>query len=137
MEPSIWGVFHDGVIKRIDGTVPGQLVLGIEIPYLRAMFEGNGTGFNVRLQSCTKVKYSEYDEQPIEDLARIQEREPEVLYLASEHPLVLDCAMGTLELTYEEMLVTLDSGGHVSEEELAEASELYWQRWGENTKRDA
>lgn len=137
MTPSIWGVFHDGVIKRIDGTVPGNLVLAMEIEYLRAMFEGEGTGFNIHLQSCTKLRYGEYDEEPTDDLERIQEREPEVLYVTSEHPLVLDCVMGALELEYGAMLVTLDSGVRVTEEELAKASEQYWQRWSESTKSDA
>lgn len=136
MEQSIWGLFHDGVITRIEGTVPGNLVIGIEIEYLRAMFEGDGTGFNVHLQSCTKLKYSEYDQEPTEDLARIQKLEPEVLCVASEHPLVLGCVTGTLELTYDELFVTTDFGAHVSEEALAKASEQYWRLWSESNQSD-
>jgi hypothetical protein len=111
-------------------------VLAIEIEYLRAMFEGDGTGFNIHLQSCTRFRYGEHDEDPIDDLERIQEREPEVLYVPSEHPLILDCMMGALELEYGAMSVTLDSGVRVTEEELAKVGEQYWQRWGESAKSE-
>ena len=137
MSPSIWGVFHDGEILGIAGAVPGELLLTIEIGYLRGMFEGDGTGFEIRLKGCTKLRYSEYDEEPTEDLARIRDREPEILYVTSETPLVLDCVMGSLELEYQEMSVTLDTGSQVSEEDLAKASEHYWQSWREGNKSDA
>jgi hypothetical protein len=135
--PSTWGVFHDGVIQAIEGTIPGNLVLTIEIGYLRAMFEGDGTSFRVALAGCTRLRYSEYDEEPTVDLDRIREREPEILYVTSEHPLVLDCVMGPLELEYEEMAVTLDNGLELTEQELVSASELYWNRWRESTQSDA
>ena len=137
MTPSTWGVFHDGVIKRVEGTVPGTLVLSLEIRYLRAMFQGEGTSFSVRLDECTKLRYNEYDESPTTDLNKIQEREPEVLYVTSEQPLVLDCVMGTLELAYGHMSVALDNGTQVSEQELVDACELYWKRWQERSAGDA
>jgi hypothetical protein len=135
--PSVWGVFHDGVIQAIEGTIPGDLVLTIEIGYLRGMFDGDGSSFRVHLTGCRRMMYSEYDEEPTDDLDRIREREPEILYVTSEQPLVLDCVMGPLELEYERMAVTLDSGVEVSEQELVSASELYWNRWSESTRSDA
>jgi hypothetical protein len=130
-------VFHDGVITRIQGDIPGTLQLSLEIGYLRAMFPGEGTSFNVRLDECIKLKYNEYDESPTTDLIKIQEREPEVLYVTSEQPLVLDCVMGTLELDYAQMSVALDDGTQVSEQELVNACELYWKRWQERSACDA
>ncbi len=135
--PSTWGVFHDGVIQDIEGALPGNLVLTIEIGYLRAMFEGEGLRFRVHLTGCTRMRYCEYDEEPTVDLNRIREREPEILYVTSEQPLVLDCVMGPLELEYQQMAVTLESGVKVSEQELVSASELYWNRWRESTRSDA
>jgi hypothetical protein len=135
--PSAWGVFHDGVIQAIEGNIPGNLVLTIEIGYLRAMFEGEGSSFRAHLIGCTRMRYCEYDEEPTVDLDRIREREPEILYVTSEQPLVLDCVMGPLEIEYEQMAVTLDNGIEVSEQELVSASELYWNRWRESTRSDA
>jgi hypothetical protein len=137
MKRDIWAVFHDGVLKNIEGTVPGTLRLQIEIEYLREMFDEPGISFAVELNNCTKFKYSEYEEQPTENIARVQEREPEVLYVLSEHPLVLDCVMGTLELEYDAMRVTLPSGGEVSYGSLESASEKYWSEWNARAKSDA
>ncbi|MBK7547593.1 MAG: hypothetical protein IPI20_07030 [Rhodoferax sp.] len=129
MKRDIWGVFHDGVLKYIDGTLPGTLKVEVEIEYLRGMFDEPGITFIVVLTGCTKLRYSEYDQQATEDIAKIQEREPEVLYVSSEHPLLLDCVMGTLELEYDAMRVSLPSGLEVSYESLASASERYWNEW--------
>lgn len=137
MTPSTWGVFHDGVINRIEGAVPGTVLLSMEIGYLRAMFPGEGTSFSIRLDECAALKYHEYDEAPTTDLNEIQRREPEVLYVTSERPLVLDCLMGTLELTDAQMSVALDNGTQVSEQELVQACELYWKRWQERNAGDA
>ena len=137
VKPCTWGVFHDGVIQDIEGTLPGNIMLSINIAYLSAMFEGEDTSFRVYLTGCTKIRYCEYDEDPTVDLNRIREREPEILYVTSEQPLVLDCVMGTLELEYEEMAITLESGVEVSEQELINASEQYWSRWRNSTRSDA
>ena len=126
MNRDIWGVFHDGVLKLIDGTVPGTLRLEIEIGYLRGMFSEPGNRFFVNLFGCSKFIYTRFDERPTENTSYIQDREPEILYVTSEKPLVLDCAIGTLELEYDEMTVTLESGQAVSYASLASASKEYW-----------
>lgn len=137
MTPGTWGVFHDGTIERIEGAVPGSVLLSLEIPYLRAMFPGEGTSFHIRLDACTKLTYNEYDAPSTSDLNRVKQREPEILYVKSEQPLVLDCVMGTLELAYATMSVALENGTRVSEQALVEACESYWKRWQESAAREA
>ena len=117
--------------------MPGTLRLQIEIEYLREMFDEPGISFAVELNNCTKFKYSEYEEQPTENIAKVQEREPEILYVISEHPLVLDCVMGTLELEYDAMRVRLPSGSEVSYGSLESTSEKYWSEWNARAKSDA
>jgi len=131
MKRNIWGVFHDGEITRITGSVPGDVRLDLEIGYLRAQFPEPGHSFTIELSKCTQFQFSEYDEPPSSSLAHIQERKPMVLYITSEEPLVLDCAMGTLELDYSEMHVLLPSGREVSDLELTAACEKYWSDWQE------
>jgi hypothetical protein len=137
MKRDIWGVFHDGVLKHIDGSVPGTLMLSVEIEYQRGMFDEPGISFRIKLTGCTKVVYNEYDEKPTQDIATIQNREPEILYVTSEQPLLLDCVMGTLELEYDAMHVMLPSGVEVSYESLASASDRYWNEWSARSKGDA
>ncbi len=129
MNPDVWGVFHDGVITRLTGAVPGTLVLRVEIGYLRAMFDGTGTDFQVELGGCSKLRYNEYDEAPSSDLLYIEGRQPEILYVATTDPLVLDCVMGTLEMTYRDLSIFLDTGVPVSYDELVQACDQYWTRW--------
>jgi hypothetical protein len=129
MQRDVWGVFHDGIIAKIDGEVPGDLAIQLQIEYLRNEFDEDGDWFVVELGSCSKFKYSEYEAEPTEDLTEIQAREIDVLYVSSEDPLVLDCSMGILELEYKTMRVVLPSGRAVTREDLIAASERYWKEW--------
>lgn len=90
------------------------------------MFAGEGQCFTVRLSGCTKVEYTEYGERPTSDIGAISAKHPEILYVTSTEPIVLDCANGTLALAFKEMQISLDSGSPVTYEALAEASEKYW-----------
>lgn len=137
MERDIWGVFHDGVVSRVTGTVPGSVRLEIEIEYLRNMFEEPGNRFVVQLSDCSRLAFTEYGKAPTEDLDEIQNSEPEILYVLSETPLTLDCATGALEVEYSEMTISLESGRLVSYDSLASASEKYWNDWSSRDKSDA
>ena len=136
MNRDVWGLFHDGYINRIECTAPGVLRLEVRIEYLRDMFPERGTSFVVTLTACSKFVYRGYDEQPTDDIAEIQAREPEILYVNSMDPLVLDCADGTLELAYETMTVTLESGQPVTEDALIQASDKYWKDFASRAERD-
>ena len=129
MQRDVWGVFHDGILAKIDGCVPGNLTIQLQIEYLRNEFDEDGEFFIVELGSCTRFRYSEYEAAPTEDLQEIQSREIEVLYVSSEDPLVLDCSMGVLELGYRTMRVLLPSGRAVTRDDLFSASERYWSEW--------
>lgn len=129
MKRDVWGLFHDGVLSRIEGVVPGNVRLEVEIDYLRRMFVEPGSTFQIELSGCSQFVYREYDREPTGELQQIQEREPEILYVTSEQPLILDCAMGTLELNYEGVSIKLPSGKEVSYEALVSACERYWNDW--------
>ncbi len=131
MNRDIWGVFHDGETTKIAGTVPGDLRVEVEIGYLRKLFPEPGHTFFVELRNCSKFEFSEYDAAPSTSLAHIQKRKPMTLYVTSQEPLVLDCAMGTLELDYSQMEVLLPSGRSITEHELTEACDRYWREWQE------
>jgi hypothetical protein len=56
----IWNVFHDGDITEIVGRPPGDLVLRVEIPYLRQMILPSGAAFVVTLHASTRFEYSPF-----------------------------------------------------------------------------
>jgi hypothetical protein len=131
MQRDFWGIFHDGTITRIRGSVPGDVILHIEIEYLRKMFNGEGAGFDVHLSGCTKLEYAAYDEEPTSDIRAIEEREPEILYVNETEPdTVLDCAIGLFTISYVDAQVFLCSGEPVTYEELGRAAKKYWDDWG-------
>lgn len=130
MQQDFWGIFHDGVITRIHGMVPGAVVLHVEIAYLRKMFNEEGVGFDVHLTGCSKLEYAAYDEEPMSDAQAIAAKEPEILYVNQTEPeVVLDCAMGLLTLNYLDAQVFLDSGRLVTYAELERAADKYWDDW--------
>lgn len=136
MQRDIWGVFHDGFVTRIDGAIPGTLRLEIEIGYLRKQFPEPGSRFVIILSNCTRLIFTEYDGPPIADLGRIQALEPEIMYVSQLQPLMLDCNGGTLELDYQEMSVSLESGQPVSYDDLVSAAEKYWAAFAARAERE-
>ncbi|EMN7262890.1 hypothetical protein WB865_001853 [Vibrio vulnificus] len=129
MERDSWGIFHDGYISKIEGTIPGELRVFVNILYLRGMFQGDGEGFVVTLSNCTMFEYQEYDEQPTRNLKDIEGLEPEVLYVQSKEPLVLDCSAGTLRMSYDSATIEIDNGTPVTDNELSQECDNYWEGW--------
>jgi hypothetical protein len=135
MNPDTWEVFHDGIISKIEGSMPGDLSIHIEITYLREMFPGEGKGFIVTLKNCSSFEYEEYlvegrVEIPIKDMVIIAQKKPILLYVDCTDPVVIDCAIGTLRIEYMTAESSLDSGESVSDEQLIEASKSYWKNFG-------
>ncbi len=46
--PGIWNILHDGVIVAVDGTLPGDLRIDVEIGYFRKRIPDPGTLIQVR-----------------------------------------------------------------------------------------
>jgi hypothetical protein len=137
VNPLLWGLLHDGGLEAITGSVPGDLTLHISIEYLRGRFPGNGTGFLVTLHECTHFSYEPYDEVAIADLAEIESLDLEILSAGAGDPLPIACVMGTLHARYSSASIRLDSGGGVSLDALATASEGYWREWAERNRADS
>ncbi len=129
MSPEAWGAFHDGTLTAIEGRVPGTVALGVEIGYLRAMFEPAGTGFVLTLIGCTTLRYQPWDEAPIDDPAAIVARAPEISGLGGVDPVVVDCVGGRLELACAGLSIALENGAEVDEGGLRRAFDAYWDRW--------
>ena len=125
-----WGVLHDGGIESIVGKIPGTVSLEVSIRYLRQQFPGEGTGFKVVMSDCDQLVYQEYDSSPFEDFDEIVGLEPEIVGVEKgTYPVVVNCVMGSLKVSYGAASIYLDSGDAVSRDELAAASKAYWDAW--------
>lgn len=126
----LWRLLHDGGIESIAGNCPGVVSLEVSIRYLRQQFPGQGTGFKVVLSDCEQFIYQEYDSPPVEDFDEIVGLDPEIVSVEKGTcPIVVNCVMGTLKVSYGAASIYLDSGSEVSLEELAAASKAYWDAW--------
>ena len=133
MNSDTWGVFHDGDICQIEGNLPGDLKIHINIPYLRNMFPSEGEEFIIQLNKCTNFEFDEYDEKPTNILKTIETKKPEILYIDSLNPIVINCATGILRMEYNEAHVSLDTGESINDLQLEEASDKYWDEWKKNS----
>jgi len=123
----LWGLLHDAGIDSVTGRVPGTVSMEISFRYLRQQFPGDGTGFKVVLSDCDQFVYQEYDSPPVEDFNEIVALKPEIVGVEKgTYPVVVNCVMGALTLSYGAASIHLDSGGRVSLDELAAASKAYW-----------
>jgi hypothetical protein len=126
---AFWQYLHDGSIERIDGAVPGDLVVRVSIEYLRAQFAGAGDGFDIALHGCTRFEFEPYGGVPCDDLAAIAAMDVEILSRADEMPLTIACVTGVLRLDYAAAAIRLDTGEPVTIEQLVQASDAYWAAW--------
>ncbi len=129
MDPTLWNLLHDGSIERIEGTVPGDLILHVSIDYLRKRFPGTGSGFDVRLVGCTTFTFSPYEGQVTTDPVAVAALVPEILSAEPGHPLRICCAGGCLEVRYDAATLSLDTGEPISLSQLDQAAESYWEEW--------
>ena len=128
-----WGLLHDGGIESITGNIPGTVSLEVSIRYLRQQFPGEGTAFKVVLSDCDQLVYQEYDSSPVKDFDEIVGLEPEILgFEKGTYPVVVNCVMGSLRVSYRAASIYLDSRDAVSLDELAVASKAYWDAWAAN-----
>ena len=131
MDPTLWDYFHDATLARIAGSVPGDLSLKVDIPYLRERFTGDGENFEVLLHGCTQFIYEPYDGQSSTDLSAIAILELWILGAEPGDPMPIACTTGTLLVHYASAQVKLEDGTEVSLAELQDASQGYWQEWSE------
>lgn len=129
MRPADWGTLHDGVLTAIDPLPDGGLRLLVEIRYLREMFDGDGVGFVLELRGVRRLAWKPWDGEWTEDRAAILAEEPELVYVQSTEPLVMDCSAGELLVDHDDATLALDTGDPVSAEELHAAARRYWEAW--------
>lgn len=135
---ALWNLLHDGVIVGLQGAVPGDVTVEVEIAYLRSIFPEQGDRLRVLLASCSRLELHKTDgnSSAVTDRATIVAGELEILSAEQrdETVAVLVAQGGSnfawLILQYESAQVSVESGRAVPLEEVAEASRRYWDRKG-------
>lgn len=138
MRHEFWGMFHDGIITKLAGSVPGDVTIYISIEYLRKQFHEPGIGFKINLRGCKVFSYQEFDEKAETNLDAIAIKNPEILRVDLTDDFVqIDCVMGTLTTSYESASVFLDTGTAITYEQLESACDAYWEDWAARNKKSS
>lgn len=130
----IWNTLHDGYIVDIDGSIPGDISLKVEIEYLANRLPGNASFVVVSLHGCNKFCYEFYlsSKETIyyKKLNEIKEQAPIIISCEKNgDDLYVSCACGQIEMSYESSSLLLASGKSLSYELLDEICTEYWEEW--------
>ena len=134
----IWNVLHDGGVAAIDGVIPGDITIRVNIPYLRKMFSPDGEDVIVSLANCAKLTMKIWEDDVTTDSPeRIVGTDTEILSTESEDvPVHIITTFGELDIDFEDFSLSLDNGTPITFEELCEACENYWNRWENEAKQN-
>lgn len=147
--PDFWNVLHDGAIVAIEGSVPGDVRLGVEVPYLHELWSDSRDYLYIDLMECTLFEWHIFgkDDQIVvfEDLKTIAQAKSQIRSAASvgnvihlhitgavavkdgqHHPFwKVD---GELQIQYKAMGIYLGNGERVTLDEFKERAAEYWKR---------
>ena len=135
--PTLWDVLHDGEITNVSGKVPGDVVLQVDIDYLRRRFSESGDRFEITLQGCTRFTFVPWTDQQAQPAGPTRLDGTQVVTILSADDAGsfcrVHCVPGTLEVAAENVVVRLDTGRLVSLDELMRVAEDYWREWEANS----
>lgn len=137
---AVWNMLHDGCIVDVDGFVPGDVTVAVEIEYLRSMLPDPGDRFLVRLSGCTMFELRRFltDQTLVSDLTTIAPEQSEILSAQlQDETVVVSMTQGAgpymeLHIRYDEVSISLENGRPVSVEELHDAARRYWEHFDKN-----
>lgn len=129
--PDFWNVIHDGSIDRISGSVPGNVVLHLDVEYLRERFADEGEQFVVSLVECSLFSFRVYEEEnQMIDLEGIAALQPQILNAELDGELCrVFTDQGILEVKASAGSIHLDSGREITMAELVDEAKKYWDEW--------
>ena len=123
MDTKIWNLFHDRTLINIQGEIPGDLSLTIDLEYLRKMFDQDGKWFLLELHKCSLFEFYPYpyadDDKAIDDQKSILNYD---LWMTSAEKgndqIIIYCFDGILKTRYRGYSIYFDTGKEVSENDL-------------------
>lgn len=121
-EPTdIWDLFHDGTIKDVQENTRGNLVLTIELEYVRERFDEEFKYFLLELHESSLFEYfpSIGDIKAVKDLPSILKYDLWMTDVEKKNDQILVyCADGILKTKYKDYSIFLDTGTKVSTHDL-------------------
>ncbi|ROS01335.1 hypothetical protein EDC56_1770 [Sinobacterium caligoides] len=133
----IWNNLHDGGLEDIQGDVPGDISITVDIAYLANKLPGNHETISVLLKNCTLFEYERYwtkdETQYYSSIEELRDIEPGLEALSAEEQdgvLSIIDICGTIRTRYDVAQLFLQDGRQISFEDLNNASREYWDNFG-------
>lgn len=133
----IWNVLHDGALKNLDGSVPGDLCIQVNIEYLANRLRGGFNNIFVKLINCTLFEYERHwSEEDIRYYSSIEELtgiSPGLMALSCEEKLThleIHDICGVIRTKYDLATLTLEDGSPLTFQEIDSVSKEYWNNFG-------
>ena len=137
LDYQIWNILHDGALVEIQGDVPGDLKIKVEIEYLANKLSGGFDNILVTLRNCELFEYERYwskdETQTYKSIKELEGISPSLEALSCDEKdgylLIVDIC-GTIKTKYDSAHLALENGGPLSFEELSKVSKEYWDNFG-------
>lgn len=123
----IWDLFHDGTLINAQENTPGNLLLTIELEYVREEFDEDFKYFLLELHECSLFEYypSVWDIEIIKDIQPINDIKSILKYdlwmtdvEKKNDQIIVYCSNGILKTKYRDYSISLDTGKKVSKDDL-------------------
>ena len=143
--PTIWNVFHDGIIVGVEGSIPGDLAILIECDYLRERFAEPGSKFMLTIHDCSKFQFRSWadDQSLVTDLNALGHLGLWILSAdETDDHCKVHCSQtgpgsgGVLEVIAENASVRLDAGRLITLTEIENIAEAYWTEWESRSRSE-
>lgn len=120
MKTKIWNLLHDGIIEKIEGAIPGDLLVTVEIKWIKQLFSRGNDCFYLKLTNCTLLEFYPFDKDIL--ITNIQSILKYELWNASCEEegdmIILYCSTGILKLKYDTSVAYLDKTTVITEQEI-------------------
>ncbi len=127
MDTEIWDLFHDGTLINAQENTPWNLLLTIELEYVREEFDEDFKCFLLELHECSLFEYypSVWDIEVIKDIKSVKDIKSILKYdlwmtdvEKKNNEMIVYCSDGILKTKYRDYSIFLDTGTKVSKHDL-------------------
>jgi hypothetical protein len=151
----LWDMLHDGDLIAIQGDVPGDVDLTVEIGYITDLITPKENNLIVSLLGCDYFVYCPYDSPTIQSLSEVVKAELSIMGTSNDEKLgepeygitrgpgeervifvcctsqVSGALNGVLKMRYSDFRLQLTDNTPVSLENFIEKIEAYWEGFGQ------
>jgi hypothetical protein len=133
----IWNVLHDGEITAVSGEGSQNIIMFVNIPYLRRRLNPIGDSFVLKLNNLKQIEFINFDGTINSLSEQLNIGSPEILSTESESmPITIETTLGKLILNFEDISFSLDTGEPIEFNTIEKVCEEYWKEWESRIKKE-